>query len=427
MADSKSITVWQYPKCSTCRKALNWLSAHTVAVDAPDIVKTPPSATTLRALLRRSGLPIARFFNTSGESYRAGNFKERLKTMSEAEALAALAADGKLIKRPLIDAGANVLVGFDEAAYAAAFKTAGRTRPRTDVVRGQNDVSPNGGILRATRRPAGWSTQGPQPQVPTDPALLADLWPRPNEDLCWLAGDWRILQRTDGHRYSLDDLVTAHFAARVVGSAPTRALDLGCGIGTVLLLTAWRFPEARMTGIEAQAVSAELARRSIAWNGVGARCQVVNDDFRTAALPVADGSFDLITGTPPYFPRGTGSESDEVQRAPCRFEHRGGIDDYSTVAAQHLAPDGVFVACTAALHADRVADAAAQAGLRVDRWRDVIPKAGKDPLVVVFSMRHAYAGTTNPIVVEPPLIVRDARGQRTEEFIALRADMGMPP
>ncbi len=113
--------VWQYPKCSTCRKALKWMTDHDVAFDATDLVAKPPSATKLRELWRRSGLPIARFFNTSGESYRAGGFKEKLKTMSDAEALVALAADGKLIKRPLVDTGAAVLVGFDEAAYQTAF------------------------------------------------------------------------------------------------------------------------------------------------------------------------------------------------------------------------------------------------------------------------------------------------------------------
>ena len=122
-------TVWQYPKCSTCRKALKWLSEHKVTFAAPDIVQTPPSATKLRELFKRSGLPIARFFNTSGESYRAGGFKDRLKTMSEADALAALAADGKLIKRPLVDAGNAVLVGFDEDAYQQTFgKTSGARR-----------------------------------------------------------------------------------------------------------------------------------------------------------------------------------------------------------------------------------------------------------------------------------------------------------
>jgi arsenate reductase (glutaredoxin) len=116
------VTVWQYPKCSTCRKALGWLTGHDVAVESIDIVKAPPSASKLRDLWKRSGLPIAKLFNTSGESYRAGGFKEKLKTMSEGDALAALAADGKLIKRPLLDAGAEVLVGFREDDYRRATK-----------------------------------------------------------------------------------------------------------------------------------------------------------------------------------------------------------------------------------------------------------------------------------------------------------------
>jgi len=66
-------------------------------------------------------LPIAKLFNTSGESYRAGEFKARLRTMSEGEALQALAADGKLLKRPIVDSSTKVLVGFDEDAFARQF------------------------------------------------------------------------------------------------------------------------------------------------------------------------------------------------------------------------------------------------------------------------------------------------------------------
>ena len=121
MSPSPKATIWQYPKCSTCRKAMKWLGDHHVELEAIDIVKSPPAASKLRALWKRSGLPIAKLFNTSGESYRAGGFKEKLATMSEDQALAALAADGKLIKRPLVEAGDAVLVGFDEARLTATF------------------------------------------------------------------------------------------------------------------------------------------------------------------------------------------------------------------------------------------------------------------------------------------------------------------
>jgi arsenate reductase len=117
-----AITVYHYPKCSTCRNALKWLAARRIDASLVDIVASPPSAATLQRLHRQSGRPLARFFNTSGDSYRAGNYKERLKAMSNADAYRALAADGKLIKRPLVDAGDTVLVGFDEAAWANALR-----------------------------------------------------------------------------------------------------------------------------------------------------------------------------------------------------------------------------------------------------------------------------------------------------------------
>jgi arsenate reductase (glutaredoxin) len=114
------LAVYQYPKCSTCRNALRWLTAQSVPFESIDIVSAPPSVELLEQVLEQSGLPVTRLFNTSGQSYRDGNYKERLKQMSRAEALAALAADGKLIKRPLVLGEALALVGFDASAYEAA-------------------------------------------------------------------------------------------------------------------------------------------------------------------------------------------------------------------------------------------------------------------------------------------------------------------
>ncbi len=105
---------------------MQWLQRHDVALVATDLVATPPTVKTLRDLHRRSGLPIGKLFNTAGESYRNGKFKDRLATLSEADALAALAADGKLIKRPIVDAGKAVLVGFDEQAYRKVFAPGAR-------------------------------------------------------------------------------------------------------------------------------------------------------------------------------------------------------------------------------------------------------------------------------------------------------------
>jgi arsenate reductase len=115
-----SVTVYQYPKCGTSRKALAWLDKRGISYVSIDLVAKPPSKAKLKDLWKRSGEPIGKLFNTSGESYRTGGFKDKLATMSEADALTALAADGKLIKRPIVDTGERVLVGFKEEEYADA-------------------------------------------------------------------------------------------------------------------------------------------------------------------------------------------------------------------------------------------------------------------------------------------------------------------
>lgn len=114
------LTVYQYPNCSTCKKALRWLTAHGVAFESIDLVKTPPPRALLEQVARTAGAPVKKLFNVAGESYRAGNWKERLATATEAQAFAALAADGKLIKRPLAIGDGVALIGFDEAAWTAA-------------------------------------------------------------------------------------------------------------------------------------------------------------------------------------------------------------------------------------------------------------------------------------------------------------------
>ena len=109
-------TIYHYPTCSTCRKAIAWLKQKDIVHTQVHIVETPPSASLLKRALE-SGIQLRALFNTSGESYRNGNFKERLPEMTEAEAIAALRADGKLIKRPLLVGKDFVWVGFDEAKW----------------------------------------------------------------------------------------------------------------------------------------------------------------------------------------------------------------------------------------------------------------------------------------------------------------------
>jgi tRNA1Val (adenine37-N6)-methyltransferase len=228
--------------------------------------------------------------------------------------------------------------------------------------------------------------------------------PRADEDLSYLTGDWRLLQKKQGHRWSLDDLVTAWFAARQCETPPQRFLDLGCGIGSVLLMTAWRFPSAAGLGVEAQPVSFELCERSIRYNGANVRVEL--GDFRARAF---EPLFDLVTGTPPYFPPGTGTESNKVQAAPARFEHRGGVEAYCEAMQRALRPGGVGVLCAGVGQMQRMG---IEPGLLIE------PKRGKPPLLAVYVLGKN---------VEPrTLVVRERDGQWTDVFLRVREDMGMP-
>lgn len=282
-------------------------------------------------------------------------------------------------------------------------------------------MTPAAGIVRTARRPPGWVAPGPRPAAAPDPAL----GPRAGEDLCFLAGDWRIFQRIEGHRWSLDDLVTAWVAAIVAADRPpARFADLGCGIGTVLMLLAWKFPDAHGVGIEAQAASVDLARRSLAWNGAASRCEVRLGDFRGDDVLSEDG-FDLVTGTPPYLTPGHATVSHRAQCGPCHFEERGGVEDYCGRAAELLAPDARFVMCAAAFQDARVRAGSAAAGLAVEHDLVVVPRDGKAPLFTVYVLRRRTAGAADS-ALPAALVVRDRAGQWTLEFRALRAAMGMP-
>jgi arsenate reductase len=116
-----AIKVYQYPKCSTCRKALKWLDAKNVSYDSIDITATPPKKAELQRALK-SGIALKKLFNTSGQSYRDGKWGERLGSITESAALEALASDGKLVKRPFIVTDSGVTVGFDEALFKKTYK-----------------------------------------------------------------------------------------------------------------------------------------------------------------------------------------------------------------------------------------------------------------------------------------------------------------
>ncbi len=112
----------QYPPCSTCQKAKKWLDEHGLNYTDRHIKEDNPGYEELKSWYEMSGLPLKRFFNTSGLLYKSMNLKDRLPAMSEEEQLRLLATDGMLVKRPIIVDGETVLTGFREAEWTELLK-----------------------------------------------------------------------------------------------------------------------------------------------------------------------------------------------------------------------------------------------------------------------------------------------------------------
>lgn len=114
---SKTVTAYEYPKCSTCRDAMKSLKAKGLEVHSINIFETPPGSEELKRIIANSGLDIKKFFNTSGEVYKEMHLKDKLPHMTDEQKIELLASNGRLIKRPIVTDGSKVTVGYKEAQY----------------------------------------------------------------------------------------------------------------------------------------------------------------------------------------------------------------------------------------------------------------------------------------------------------------------
>ena len=270
----------------------------------------------------------------------------------------------------------------------------------------------------------GWAKPGPIPPGAHSPPAVP-----PDETLDAISGHFRIFQLRDGHRFSTDDVLTAWYGTSWVPTA-SRVLDLGSGIGSVGMIAAWRLPAARFVTIEAQDDSVRLARKSATYNGLESRYEIRHTDFRAAEALDSDETFDLVLGSPPYFPLGTGVEGDHPQKVACRFELRGDITDYTRIATTHLAAGGVFACVFPEDQRGRLEAAARATAATIVRRRPVVFREGEPPLVVLFLLMRAAdlpVGVRDRTWVEPPLIIRATDGSIHPEYAAVKLAIGFPP
>lgn len=243
-----------------------------------------------------------------------------------------------------------------------------------------------------------------------------------NESLDRLVGCWSVFQLRDGHRFSTDDQVCAWHASHEMPHA-TELLDLGSGIGSVgLLLLHQQGEHATLDGIEAQAVSLGLARKTVAHNKLEQRVRFHHGDIRDATVFAHDRKFQLITGSPPYFPLGTCVVSPHPQRAACRVELRGSVDAYAEAARRWLAPGGGF--CFVMPAGDpRVEQAPVDHGFTVISRIDYVFREGRAPTIATLFCRPSEdVGETERRT--RVVTVRDCNGEFTAEYSAIRAEVG---
>jgi tRNA1Val (adenine37-N6)-methyltransferase len=247
-------------------------------------------------------------------------------------------------------------------------------------------------------------------------------WPA-DATLDALVGDWKLYQRSRGHKTSTDDVLTACLAFRAAnGTPPSRYLDLGCGIGSVLFMTAHALRPRSAVGIEAQAQSAAMATASVAGLPDSApEIQIRQGDFRTALTEADAGAYDLVTGSPPYFPVGSGTLPADYQRRACRFELRGGVEAYCEAAAGAMTPEARFVLVFQTEWDARVLAAGEASGLHLHHRTDTLMRTDRtSPFLSIYTFGRAAQPTQTLAFA-----IRDAEGHITPEYTALRAEIGL--
>jgi tRNA1(Val) A37 N6-methylase TrmN6 len=270
----------------------------------------------------------------------------------------------------------------------------------------------------------GWTRPG---QLPP-----GGLEPEADETLDHYCGHFRIFQYQKGHRCSTDDLLTAWYGTTWCPQ-PRHIADLGSGIGSVGMAAAWRCPGATVHTVEAQDISVLLARKSVAYNGLLDRYHITEGDLRDPELFRTEAPFDLVLGSPPYWPVGTRVAANHPQAIPARLEVRGDIGDYALAAARILAPGGVFACVFPLDQIARAEQAYRGAGLLLLHRQDVVFKEGEPYGIALFAgtrqadLPEGFETAAELPALAAPITIRRRDGRVDPGIALVRLAMGFPP
>ena len=220
----------------------------------------------------------------------------------------------------------------------------------------------------------------------------------------------RILQDPSGFRFGMDAVLLSGY---VPAGAQGRLLDLGCGNGILPLLLSAKTACSFLCGLEIQARSVSLARRSVEMNALTDRIEIIEGDIKEAERLFAPASFDIVTSNPPYMVSGHGLTGGDDSRRVARHEVLCTLRDVVRAAAFVLREKGHFYMVHRPRRLTEILIELHAAGLEPKRMRFVHPRADREPgMVLIDSVRGGRPGLT----VEPPLIVTDDAGEYTEEL-----------
>jgi tRNA1(Val) A37 N6-methylase TrmN6 len=244
-----------------------------------------------------------------------------------------------------------------------------------------------------------------------------------------LIGDWYIYQRKGGHRTSTDDLITAWYACHRRPEQPNRYLDLGCGIGSVLLMVSHRLHPRMARGLEAQDQSVQMATRAIdelPTSQTDSKAEQEHDlrveqaDFRE--FDFGGERYDLVTASPPYFPLHTGVLPKDAQRRACRFEARGGVEAYLEAATRAMSQSACLYLVFQTGSQGRVKSSAEEQGLYLTGQADFFMRRDRpEPFLSVFEFAREASQTLHRFSCP----VRESNGAISDEYQSIRRELGV--